>query len=442
MQFEQQVPIVAFVAGNYAPDLCGIADYTENLRHALRECGTESTVLTTSDSARLCRIPSVMDALTNWDLGGVISLVRTIQKVGANIVHVQYTRVSSSRFDHRSEILWLPAIVRCLGISVRIVTTVHEGFGDTETEWNGPKPSRLPDGLVKSCGQHSCLLDLEKATLLPGSDAILVTTALNESEGRSRLQRAADRIVRIPIGSNIPLQRLSRTEAACRLRKEQGWPIDSIIIASFGFLSVDRDLSLLLRAFSIVMATDSRVRLLLIGGTESMRLRGQEAKAECIKLREVIADFGLAQYVSITGYLSREDVSLNLLGSDIGVTPFKAGTSLKSGSLIAMLSHHLPTIATRHNPPDPDLDASQSVVLVPPNDVDALAKSFKVLMTLPPDSLAAMRDACASFSQRFDWSMIARNHISVYDAVLDNSELNLGLDECYHLPAERQHNGG
>ncbi|MGA9673037.1 MAG: glycosyltransferase [Terracidiphilus sp.] len=399
-------------------------------------------MLTTSDSARLCRIPSVLDALTNWDFGGVISLVRTIQKVGANIVHVQYTRNSSSRFNHRSEVLWLPAVVRCLGISVRIVTTVHEDFRDTETEWNGPKPLRLPDGLVKKCGQHTSLLNLERAMLLPGSDAILVTTALNESEGRSRLKLAADRIVRVPIGSNIPLQRLSRTEAACRLRKEQGWPIDSMIIASFGFLSVDRDLSLLLRAFRIVIATNSRVRLLIIGGVESMRLRGQKARTERTKLSEVIADFGLAQYVSITGYLSKEDVSLNLLGSDIGVTPFKAGTSLKSGSLIAMLSHQLPTIATRHNPPDPDLDASRSVVLVPPNDVDALAKSLKVLMTLPPHSLAAMRDDCASFSQQFDWSIIARKHISVYDAVLNNSGFNLGLDECCHLPAERQHNGG
>jgi glycosyltransferase involved in cell wall biosynthesis len=441
MQFERQVPKVAFVAGNYAPDLCGIADYTENLRHALRECGTESTVLTTSDSARLCRIPSVLDALTNWDLGGVISLVRTIEKVGANIVHVQYTRDSSSRFNHRSEILWLPAVVRCLGISVRIVTTVHENFGDTETAWNGQKPSRLPVSLVKSWGQQTNLLNLERATLLPGSDALLVTTALNESEGKSRLQLIADRIVRIPIGSNIPLQRLSRTEAACRLRKEQGWPIDSIIIASFGFLSVDRDLSLLIRAFRIVMATDSRVRLLIIGGVESMRLRGQKAKAECIKLSEVIADLGLAQYISVTGYLSREDVSLNLLGSDIGVTPFKAGTSLKSGSLIAMLSHHLPTIATRHNPPDPDLDASRSVVLVPPNDADALANSFKVLITLPPDSLAAMRDACASFSQQFDWSIIAKKHISVYDAVLNSSEYDPGLGERCYLPADHQDNG-
>ena len=429
MEHERRVPIVAFVAGNYAPDLCGIADYTENLRHALRECGTESTVLTTSDSAKSCRIPSVLDALTNWDFGGVISLVRTIRRVGANIVHVQYTRHSSSRFNHLAEILWLPAVVRGLGLSVRIVTTVHEDFGDTESEWSGPKASLWLDSQVKNCGLRTSLLDSERAMLLPGSDAILVTTALNESEGRSRLHLAADRIVRIPIGSNIPLQGLSRTEAACRLRKEQGWATDSVIIASFGFLSVDRDLSLLLKAFRMLVATDSRIRLLLIGGVESMRLRGQKAKAACIKLREVIADLGLAQYVSITGYLSKDDVSLNLLGSDIGVTPFKAGTTLKSGSLIAMLAHHLPAIATRHNPPDPDLDDSRFIVLVPPNDVDALAKSIKVLMTSSPDSLAAMRDACALFSQQFDWSIIARKHISVYDAVLNESEFNPGLEE-------------
>jgi glycosyltransferase involved in cell wall biosynthesis len=192
----------------------------------------------------------------------------------------------------------------------------------------------------------------------------------------------------------------------------------------------------------MLVATDSRVRLLLIGGMQSIRLRGQEAKGECIKLREVIADFGLAQYVSITGYLSRDDVSLNLLGSDIGVTPFKAGTSLKSGSLIAMLAHHLPTIATRHNPPDPDLDATRSVVLVPPNDADALAKAFMALMASPPESLAAMRDACALISQQFAWPLIASKHISVYDTLLNKSESSLGLDECCHLPAEHHNQGG
>jgi hypothetical protein len=213
MQRRPRVPIVAFVAGNYAPALCGIADYTENLRHALRGRGIESTVLTTSDSAKNCSIPSVLDALTKWDFGGVVSLAHTIRNVGANIVHVQYTRSNSSRFDNRTEILWLPAVVRGLGLSVRIVTTVHEDYGDTETELSAPGVSRLLDGQVKKCGLTSGLLDSESAMLLPGSDAILVTNALNESGLRSRLHLAADRIVRVPIGSNIPLCRLSRTEA-------------------------------------------------------------------------------------------------------------------------------------------------------------------------------------------------------------------------------------
>ena len=43
---------IALIAGTYAPDRCGVADYTDRLRTALSQLGIESVVLTTVAAAQ------------------------------------------------------------------------------------------------------------------------------------------------------------------------------------------------------------------------------------------------------------------------------------------------------------------------------------------------------------------------------------------------------
>lgn len=178
------------------------------------------------------------------------------------------------------------------------------------------------------------------------------------------------------------------------MRENGGWPEDSVAIAFFGFLHPVKGLETLLPAFKQVLETQPQARLLLVGGVESLALRGEDAKRYWNKLHSLVQELGLIQLVHLTGYVSAETASHYLAGADIGVLPFNHGLTLKSGSLLALLAHGLPVVATQHITPLPD---GHPVRLVPPRDVDALAAGLLELLNNPARRTQLGADGRLSF---------------------------------------------
>jgi polysaccharide biosynthesis protein PslF len=112
-------------------------------------------------------------------------------------------------------------------------------------------------------------------------------------------------------------------------------------------------------------------------------------------------------------------ISEHLAGVDLGVLPFNHGVTLKSGSLLALMAHALPIVATRATPLDPDLEEEHLIRLVPPRNQQELAAA---LIQLLADS--SLRNQLGSagyrFSRQFAWSNIADAHLCVYQSALKN----------------------
>lgn len=132
-----------------------------------------------------------------------------------------------------------------------------------------------------------------------------------------------------------------------------------------------------------------------------------------------MADLGLAGLVHMTGYLPAPTASHRLAGADIGVLPFNGGVTLKSGSLLALLAHGLPVVATRHDPLDPDLVDGHTVRLVAPRDIEGLARALLQRLAQPVVR-ARLGIAGRAFAGNFTWSGIAQRHFDVYQTVLGN----------------------
>lgn len=402
---------IALIAGTYQPERCGVAHYTDRLRSALNERAIQSVVLTTHLAAANQEL-TVIGVVHNWQFADLLALAQAVHRTGAELLHIQH---AAGTYGFERAIFLLPLLLRLSGWRAPIITTVHE-YG--WWEWQpGVVPPWLVEGL-KQWGQQRGWWDREDGFLLTLSNALITTNTAAEAVIQTRLPHLADRVWRIPIGANVevaPVERFARQ----RLRGACGWPDHTTVIAFFGFLHPVKGLETLLAAFKQVLAAHSQARLLLIGGVESLALRGKEAISYWDKLQAQVAELGLREQVYLSGYLSADIASQYLAGADFGVLPFNSGITLKSGSLLTLLAHGLPVVATRHNPPDPDLSEQRGVRLVTPRNRDGLTIALNQLLD---DPLARRHLGAAgrAFAHQFSWLSIAQRHLEVYQTVLTN----------------------
>ncbi|MBW4442630.1 MAG: glycosyltransferase [Plectolyngbya sp. WJT66-NPBG17] len=397
------MPQVALIAGTYLPDRCGVAHYTARLRS---ELDVETTVLTTVEAAKTANDSSVLGVVEDWNLQNLPALVQAVHQTKADILHIQH---AAGTYGFDRAIFLLPILLRATGWHKPIVTTAHEyGWWEWQPKWISPQ---LLESL-KQWGQQHQWWDREDGFLLTQSAAIITTNDEAKKVIIDRLPRA--KVHRIPIGANIEV--IECRSARQKLLEQCGWPEDVIAIVFFGFLHPVKGLETLLSAFQNVVQQQPQARLILIGGVESLALRGEDAKQYWNKLETIIANLQLNGKVHMTGYVPGDVASVYLSGADIGVLPFNHGVTLKSGSLLALMAHQLPVIATRST----DLNLSNFVKQIPPRDDDALTDALLVLIQ---DS--SERDRLSQqgyqFAQQFNWKTIAQSHLDIYRSVLSHA---------------------
>ena len=405
---------VAMVAGTYRPERCGVAHYTERLRSALGERGVSSLVLTTKEAARASKDPDVRGVVRGWelpDLPGLAWAVRgAVRDEGVDVVHVQH---AAGTYDFKRAIFFLPPLLRAAGCHAPLVTTVHE-YG-----WWEWKPRGVPKEVVevfKAWGQRRGFWDRENGFLLTGSDALITTNYHAENAITERLPWLVPRLRRIPLVANVDVVPVNRAEAREELRSRYGWSCEAEIIAYFGFLHPVKGIENLLKAYRGVLEGRPQARLLLVGGVESLAL-GDEADWYWNKLRALVGELGLDGSVGMTGYVSEKEASRLLSGVDVGVLPFNDGVTLKSGTLLTLFAHGLPVVATRPDPPEPDLVDGQLVRLVEQRDAAGLSA---VLSDLLEDSSMRTRLGAAgrAYAGNLSWPATAERHLEVYRSVL------------------------
>jgi glycosyltransferase involved in cell wall biosynthesis len=406
---------ITFVTGSYRPDQDGVADYLENLRSHLAQRRISTEIITTHASARAMADPTVHGALSEWKLPQLFPLVRQILATPTDILHIQHA-AGSYRFER--PVFLLPLLLRLAGYRQPIVTTAHEyGWWEWQPNWF-PTPwlERL-----KQWGQKRVWWDREDGFLLTGSDAIITTNENITGIMRERLPTLHHQMYTIPIAANLTVVPLDKTMARHQLRQDCGWPADSQVVTFFGFLHPIKGIDPLVQGFRQVVDHHPQARLLLMGGVETLALRGKEAQKYWDKVQGQIRDLNLTEHVHCTGYIEAEQASRYLSGSDLGVLPFNPGISLKSGSLLAMLAHGLPTIATCTQETDKVLTEKRVVAPVtPPRNAEALAEAMNVLLENSNEQ-QRLREAGYAFVQAFTWDSITNRHQAIYQELVSGN---------------------
>jgi glycosyltransferase involved in cell wall biosynthesis len=141
--------------------------------------------------------------------------------------------------------------------------------------------------------------------------------------------RARPLVRAIPTG--VDVRAIAALEPA-DVRRQQGWPPDSVVVVSLGRLAVEKNLDLLLDAFGRAAGEDSRLRFLLVGGgpgVERAVHRGQRAD--------------LAGRLVVTGRLARLDGIAQVAGSDLFA--FASQTETQGLVLAESLAAGTPVVA-------------------------------------------------------------------------------------------------
>jgi glycosyltransferase involved in cell wall biosynthesis len=367
----------------------GVADYAANLANALAEDGHRVKIVTSRcDSIAHSDLVSVRAAVPSWDFRSAGIILRELREANADVVNIQYP---TEQYGRHTMVNLLPWLVRSR-LGVPSVATVHEF--DTYT--------RL--------GRARLALTARL------SNAVILTVAANRSSIQPWAGGSAAKYSVVPLGSNLsysPPAHFDRDEQRGRL----GAGPHSVVLAFFGFVGRHKQLDVLLNAFAAAQdsATDVDLRLWLLADRQPLE---EDSRPYYAALERQLSTFTHRHRVVWTGYLSPDEASAYLLSADIGVFPFSDGVSMRRSSLLAALSHGLPTIGTLGPHATIDgLSEEAGLFLVPPSDVDVLARA---ILMLARDR--QLRDSAANRAKRFagtlSWPSIARRTLAVYQDAL------------------------
>ena len=391
-------PRVLLVCGRLDPERDGVGDYVVRLADALRARGARVRVLHVGSDSGATGARSIGRA---WGPAAVLRAGRAARH--ADVVHVQF---APSMYGFRVGVGLLPLALR----RVPLVTTLHE-YGSWR--WESALPGRIWRRL-----ERLRVADRETALLVPRSRAVVTT---NAEHGSVVVERFAGQVRdrTIPIGANVAVAADVDPAGARRdVRARLGVAPEAVLAAVFGFVHPVKGVRYLADAVAGLVAEGRDVHAVVVGGFESLALPGEEATDFEAELREHLARAGVADRVHVTGFRDPAAVSRLLLAADLGVLPFTHGVTAKSGSLLTLLAHGLPTVVTAGESPEPELVDGDRVVVVPRvRDGEALADGMRRLL----DDRVLAADVAGrgrAWTGTRSWDSIAARHLELYrDAV-------------------------
>lgn len=382
---------IVLVSGEYPPMQGGVGDYTREMAREFAAQGhtvwvVVSNALATAYAEREALPWRVLPVVEDWRWRCWRSIVDATREVQPDVVDIQY---QAAAYDMR-----VPAI-NLLPCRLRRASdaTVAVTFHDLKPPYLFPKAGPLRTRAVRVLG---CL-----------SDAVIVTNAEDEATARAWWGGRGGRrpqLHQIPIGSNIAVAPPAGY-ARNAWRAAHGYGDADLVWAYFGFLNESKGGETLVHALA---RTPCNHKLLMVGGrvgTSDPTNEGYAGQVEAL-----IADLGVGDRVAWTGYVATGEVSAALIGADIAVLPYRDGISFRRGSLHAALAHGCAIVSTMPRMPIVELRDGENVLLVPPDDSQAVCEAALKLED-DEDLRQRIGEGARELAATFAWDHIARRTV-------------------------------
>ena len=372
-----------------------MGDYTREMARTFAAQGHEVWVLvsaTLRDSYPEDRTRSwvVLPIIRNWRRSCWSQIRAALREVRPDVVSIQY---QAAAYDMRSAAInFLPLRLRRLPDPPPFISTFH----DLKPPYLFPKAGPLRGWVVRALARYSA--------------AVIVTNAEDFATASSwSFVRGSDRptLHQIPIGSNINVAPPADYERG-RWRARLGYGPRDFVWAYFGFLNQSKGGETLVRALAQVRVSEPSCRLLMIGGRVGSSDSTNRTYASYVE--GLIDALNVSEHVQWTGYVPAAEVSAALLSADVLVLPYGDGVSFRRGSLHAALAHGCAVVSTAPRVPVQELRNEENILLVPPEDPDALSRA---VLRLYRDLELRQRigKGARAMSRQFTWERIAQRTV-------------------------------
>jgi glycosyltransferase involved in cell wall biosynthesis len=296
---------IALLSGAFPPQFDGIGDHNWWLSQALAQQGHAVTVFTSFPSDRPqpvnVQVLPCFEASKSQTVKAILPLVQRGE--GFDWLIVQYNPFS---FGKRG---FAPGLISALrAVRIPVACIFHETFAIPLWPWQH---------IVMRLWQYP-----QFVTLVRMGRCHFV--ASERWLGQVR-QWAKGPSILLPVGSNLPLCSLTKSEA----RKQLGLRQDALILGVFGFGHISKRTEWIGAAAGVVQSRFPQTEVLCIGQV------GQSVRSACGKTP-----------VHDHGSLPGPEVSLRLRAMDLFLAPLTDGISGRRGSIVAALQHGLPICST------------------------------------------------------------------------------------------------
>lgn len=418
-------PRVALVHGAAPVRLDGVSDYVAHLAEALYATGAEPVVVPVRAAG-----PA---GPAGW-LSTVDNAMARVAALRPDLVHVQFA-ASAYRFSRVPGLLLPYLLRRRIPARVPLVTTLHEysdpspiarRLAERLARDHAERPARaasagwLPQGARESGWrlwaelERRGVADRDTGRLVPASQALVVTNDAHAHAVRLRTGRAT---IRIPLAPNVPAAP-AEPDIRARVRTGLGLPANAPLLVFFGFVHPVKGVRYLIEALPVLRTRHPGLHLAVVGGFESLALPGPQALAFRVELASLAGRLGLSRAVTFTGYQPPADASALLAAADVAVLPFTAGVTGKSGALLTVLAHRLPTVVTVPDGGEPELVDGENVVCATGRrDARALIDAVDRVLT-DPALATRIADRGSELAATRTWSRIAAAHRDLYTDLL------------------------
>ncbi len=213
-----------------------------------------------------------------------------------------------------------------------------------------------------------------------------------------------ERVTVIPMWVPKPEISLSPEDA-----KQKLGLTERFVVTAFGFIVPRRGYETLLEALTLL---PEETLLVFAGGPHPLDRTGYYAK-----LMALISEHPFRCRIHVTGYLPERDVDLWLAASDVVVAPFRYLSG--SASLMRVLAHFKPIVASDLPPLRELAEQSGALILVPVGDANAFAEAISRLKH--PEERKRYELAAKNFAELQTVQKVALMHFQLYESVLQDN---------------------
>ncbi len=380
---------IGLITGEFPPMEGGVGAFTQELGRALAEAGHDVHIITSNQarpdgvSRKFWQLNEPIDIgfaqlhprIRKWRFRSVREIADIVFRHELDVVNIQY---QAAAYNMRH-----PAI-NLLPWRLKNLTKVVVTFHDLRVPYLFPKAGRLRETAVSFMAKQSA--------------GVIVTNRADATTLQNQIQTP---IVQIPIGSNIQVDASNHIEIA-EVRDDLRLQEDDFLLGYFGFLNESKGADSLLNALAKL---DARYQLVFIGGQTGASDSTNNATF-LTSLKALVEKLGLTQRVHWTGFLSDRRVSAYLHATDLMVMPYRDGSSLRRGTLMAALAHGCPLITSWPTSDTPELRHKENGYFVPVDDEDAIVEAIELLMR-DADLRTRLEAGATAVSKLFTWDKIA-----------------------------------